>query len=56
MKEESIESRAGLSKVRTALGAVSLLMFLIGIKRSFRVADGSRILQNGEVRSPDAED
>jgi hypothetical protein len=46
----------GISKVKLALGAVSLFLFVVGLKKSYRSEDGSEILSDSEsqpVEPPD---
>jgi hypothetical protein len=44
---------AGVSKVKIALGAASLFLFLVGLKRSFRTDEGKEILSSGEQAAAD---
>jgi hypothetical protein len=43
----------GISKVRIALGAASLFLFLVGVKRSFKTDEGQEILSSGERAAAD---
>lgn len=43
----------GVSKVKIALGAASLFLFLVGLKRSFRTDEGKEILSSGEQTAID---
>jgi hypothetical protein len=40
-----------ISKVKLALGAVSLFLFVVGLKKSYRSEDGSEILSDSESRT-----
>lgn len=39
------------SKLKLALGAASLFLFLVGLKRSFRTEDGRYIYSSEEMRA-----
>lgn len=36
----------GISKVKLAVGAASLFLFIVGVKRSFRTEEGREILRD----------
>jgi hypothetical protein len=38
-KKKQSEEKAGISKVQLAIGAASLFLFIVGLKRTFRVED-----------------
>lgn len=40
-KKKESEEKAGISKVQLAIGAASLFLFIVGLKRTFRVEDHS---------------
>lgn len=44
-KEEGAKS-GGISKVKLAVGAASLFLFIVGVKRSFRTDEGREIQQD----------
>jgi hypothetical protein len=45
----------GVSKLKLALGAASLFLFVVGLKRSFRKDDGSEVLSTEEPAVPGRE-
>jgi hypothetical protein len=49
------EKEPGMSKLALALGAASLFLFVVGLKRSFRTDDGKEILRDGEPAKPTKE-
>jgi len=45
------DPKPGVSKVKLAIGAASLFLFIVGLKRSFRLDEspnGARIVDEGE--------
>lgn len=38
-KQTQSEEKSGVSKIQLAVGAASLFLFIVGLKRSFRVED-----------------
>ena len=46
------EPKAGISKLKLAVGAASLFLFIVGVKRTFRVEDsqGSRTVEDERRR------
>lgn len=48
-KEIDSQNGARLSKVRLAVGAASLFLFVVGLKRTFRTEDGREVVE-GSVR------
>lgn len=52
MKNDSTKpaEAAGISKVKLALGAASLFLFIVGVKRTFRTEDGQQVDQEGQAR------
>ena len=38
-KQKQSEEKGGISKVQLAIGAASLFLFIVGLKRTFRVED-----------------
>jgi hypothetical protein len=42
------EEKPGISKLKLAIGAASLFLFLVGLKRTFRADDGSELGPSGE--------
>ncbi len=52
-KDPATETRTGVSKVKLAIGAASLFLFIVGVKRSFRMDDSpqeERLSDGGEER------
>lgn len=50
-----LDSKPGVSKVKLAVGAASLFLFIVGLKRSFRMDDapgGRSIVDEGEPDEP----
>ena len=39
-KQSTPEQKSGVSKIQLAVGAASLFLFIVGLKRSFKVDDG----------------
>jgi len=51
-------TRPGISKLKLAVGAAGLLLFIVGVKRSFRlgdvaVEDGDLLLEEEEAEEPE---
>jgi hypothetical protein len=46
------DSGGGISTLKLAIGAASLFLFVVGIKRSFRTDEGKEFLRSGELREP----
>ena len=53
MREESESQNRGISKLKLAVGAASLFLFVVGLKRSFRTEEGREILKkDAELEKP----
>jgi hypothetical protein len=50
MAEKDETPTRGISKVKLAIGAVSLFLFVVGLKRSFRTDEGREILKSDAER------
>ena len=46
MTQELDQNGRGVTKMKLALGAASLFLFIVGVKRSFRTEEGEEILQD----------
>ena len=46
MTKDQGEKSGGISKVKLAVGAASLFLFIVGVKRTFRTDEGREILQD----------
>ncbi len=53
-KTKAEEGRGGVSKLQLAVGAASLFLFIVGLKRTFQVEDGagSRAVSDGKGTQP----
>ena len=49
MAEKAGSDKGGISKVQLAIGAASLFLFIVGLKKTFRAYDGA-----GAPGAPDA--
>lgn len=57
-KTPGTDPKPGVSKVKLAIGAASLFLFIVGLKRTFRMddsANGARIADDGD-EAPEPEE
>jgi hypothetical protein len=47
-KKKSPETKPGISKLKLALGAAGLFLFIVGVKRSFRL-DDERVVEDRDM-------
>jgi hypothetical protein len=55
-KQTQADEKSTVSTVQLAVGAASLFLFIVGLKRTFRVeeARGTRTKEDGEAKKTDA--
>ena len=46
MAKQPEQKGGGISKLKLAVGAASLFLFIVGVKRSFRTEEGREILRS----------
>lgn len=51
--EQNEQSKGGISKVKLAIGAASLFLFIVGIKRTFKADESPTSVRFGDEAPPE---